>query len=100
MAEPKLERAFQASLIRELKTIFNGCLVIKLDPTYIQGLPDLLVLHNNRWAALECKRSSTSKTRPNQEYYVRLMDEMSFSRFISPANKEEVLLDLQQAFES
>lgn len=100
MAEPKLERTFQAALIRELKKIFTGCLVIKMDPTYIQGLPDLLVLHGGKWASLECKRSPKSSTRPNQEYYVGLMDKMSFSRFISPANKEEVLLDLQQAFKS
>ena len=100
MAEPKLERTFQAALIRELKETFTGCMVIKMDPTYIQGLPDLLVLHNDKWASLECKRSATSKVRPNQEYYVGVMDKMSFSRFISPANKEEVLLDLQQAFKS
>jgi hypothetical protein len=94
-----LERDFQAALIRELKSLFHGCMVIKLDSGYIQGIPDLLILHKNKWATLECKKSSGAKKQPNQEYYVGLMDDMSFSKFICPENKEEVLHELQQAFE-
>lgn len=93
-----LEKAFQSSLIDELKRRFKGCFVIKLDPNYIQGVPDLLVLYRNKWAALECKRSSPSRKQPNQEYYVDLLNDMSFARFIFPENKEEVLHELQQAF--
>jgi hypothetical protein len=96
----KPERQFQAGLIKELKTRFDGCMVFKLDPDYIQGSPDLLVLHGDRWATLECKRDAEAETRPNQEYYVQTMDKMSFSRFVSPENKEEVLRDLQRSFES
>lgn len=96
----KLERDFQSKLIKELKTMFEGCIVMKNDSSYIQGIPDLLVLYKDKWASLECKRSSSAKHRPNQEYYVGLMDEMSFSRFICPENKEEVLHELQQTFES
>jgi hypothetical protein len=96
----KLERDFQANLIRELKTMFPGCMVMKLDSGYIQGIPDLLVLFENRWATLECKKVASAKKQPNQEYYVGRMDEMSFSRFICPENKEEVLHELQQAFKS
>lgn len=96
----KLEREFQASLIRELKTMFPGCMVMKLDSGYIQGIPDLLVLFENKWATLECKKIISAKKQPNQEYYVGRMDEMSFSRFICPENKEEVLDELQQAFAS
>lgn len=99
MADPKLERSFQAKLIKELKQLFIGCLIIKLDPNYIQGIPDLLVLYKKKWAALECKKNSNASRRPNQDYYVDLMDGMSFSRFISPDNKEEVIRDLQQSFE-
>lgn len=96
----KLERDFQAKLIMELKARFPGCMVLKNDSSYIQGIPDLLILHKDRWATLECKRSTTASHRPNQEYYVGLMDEMSFSRFICPENKEEVLHELEQSFQS
>lgn len=93
-----LERDFQAELIKELKNRFPGCMVMKLDPDYIQGIPDLLVLYGGQWATLECKKSSTAGKRPNQEYYVGKMDDMSFSRFIFPENKEDVLDELQHAF--
>ena len=93
-----LESGFQRNLIKELKKAFPGCVVMKTDPNYIQGFPDLLVLYNNKWAALECKRKNTASKRPNQEYYVDKLNSMSFSRFIFPENKEEVLYDLQQSF--
>ena len=94
----KLERDFQSSLIKELKMIFPGCMVMKLDSSYIQGIPDLLILYKDKWATLECKKNRGAKKQPNQEYYVGRMNEMSFSRFICPENKEEVLRELQQAF--
>ena len=93
----KLERDFQSQLIRDLKQRFDGCMVMKLDSGYIQGIPDLLILFNDKWATLECKRSSTASHRPNQEYYVDKMNEMSYSAFIYPENKEEVLNELQHA---
>ena len=96
----KLERDFQSELINELKVRFQDCFVIKLDSSYIQGIPDLLILWRDKWATLECKKSAKAKKRPNQEFYVGLMNEMSFSRFIYPENKEEVLNELQQAFRS
>ena len=92
------ENKFQASLIKELKDKFPGCIVMKNDSSYIQGIPDLMVLYNDKWASLECKQSANAKRQPNQEYYVNKMDEMSFSRFIHPGNKEEVLNDLSEAF--
>lgn len=95
-----LENKFQANLIKEIKEMFPGCIVMKNDSSYIQGIPDLLVLYNNKWASLECKKSSNSRKHPNQEYYVGKMNEMSFSRFICPENKEEVLHDLQSALQS
>lgn len=91
------ESSFQASLIKELKREFPHCVVLKNDPNYIQGFPDLLVLYEDRWAALECKRSEGASTRPNQRYYVDLLNDMSYARFICPENKEEVLDELQQA---
>lgn len=95
-----LESKFQANLVKELKQRFKGCIVMKNDSSYIQGIPDLLILHNNKWAALECKKTARASHRPNQDYYVGLMDKMSFAKFISPENKEEVLHALQQTFES
>lgn len=94
----KLERDFQAKLIKDIKNRFEGCIVMKNDASYIQGIPDLLVLYHDHWAALECKRSKDASHRPNQDYYVGMMDEMSFSRFIYPENREEVLDELQSAW--
>ena len=94
----RLESGFQDKLRDELKELFPGCLIFKMDQ--IQGLPDLLVLYKDKWASLECKRGTRSKKQPNQEYYVDLMNNMSFSRFINKNNKEEVLRELQQTFRS
>lgn len=92
----RLESGFQDRLINKLKDLFPGCMVFKMDQ--IQGIPDLLVLYKDKWASLECKRSASAKRQPNQEYYVGKMNEMSFSRFVSPENKEDVLYELQQVF--
>ena len=94
------ENKFQSDLIKEIKNLFPGCMVLKNDPNYIQGIPDLLILHGKKWATLECKRSADAPIRPNQAYYVKRMNKMSFSRFIFPENKEEVLRELQSAFKS
>jgi len=56
------------------------------------------VLYKNMWASLECKKSANAKRQPNQEYYVGLMNNMSFARFICPENKNEVLSDLRKVF--
>lgn len=96
----KLERDFQSTLIKEIKKRFPGCIVMKNDSGYIQGIPDLTVLYQNKWAALEVKRSKTASHRPNQEYYVGMMDEMSFARFICPETKETVLDEMEHAFRS
>ena len=99
------EDKFQAKLIKEIKDRFPGCIVIKGPSNYIQGIPDLLILHDNHWAALECKRSLREVNdiryhQPNQDYYIGKMSKMSFASFISPENKEEVLNAVQQSFES
>lgn len=94
----KLESGFQDRLISDIKDMLPGCLVFKMDQ--IQGIPDLLVLYKDSWFSLECKKSATASHRPNQEYYVELMDAMSFSRFIYPENKEEVLDAIYSAFKA
>jgi hypothetical protein len=96
----KLESKFQAELKKELKTLFPGCIVTKLDSGDIQGIPDLLVLFKNKWATLECKKTIKASHRPNQDYYVDLMNKMSFSRFVCPEKKEEILNELIHFFEA
>jgi len=94
------ENEFQRKLIKEIKTRFPGAIVLKNDPNYIQGIPDLTIFYKNKWATLECKKDKKAERQPNQEYYVETMNSMSFSRVIFPENKEEVLNDLQHSFES
>lgn len=94
-----LERDFQKKLVKEIDQLLPGCIVTKVE-SYIQGFPDLLILYNDRWALLECKKSENEPHRPNQDYYVDLANKMSFARFICPENKEEVLHELQRSFGS
>ena len=93
-----LENRFKTKLVRELKEMFPGCLISHFDPNENQGWPDLLILYENKWAALEGKKSEDAEHQPNQDYWVERMDDMSFAAFIYPENKEEVLHALQQAF--
>ena len=99
-SEAELERSFQAHLVKTLKSLYPGCIVLKNDSGYLQGVPDLTILYKDRWAVLEVKASSDSKEQPNQQYYVDLINEMSFGAFIHPENEEEVLYGLEQAFRS
>lgn len=93
------ENDYQKGLKKKLKSMFPGCLVTKLDSSDIQGIPDLLVLYENKWAVLEVKKDATATHRPNQDYYVAKLNEMSFSRFIYPENEEEVLDELYKTFQ-
>lgn len=92
------ENVFQSKLIKELKMIFPGSLVFKMDPKDHPGIPDLLILYKDKWASLECKKHSNSSKRNGQPYYVEKMNQMSFSAFINPENKKEVLDDLRRTF--
>ena len=93
------ENDYQKGLKKRLKSMFPGCLVTKLDSSDIQGIPDLLVLYKDKWAVLEVKKDATASHRPNQDYYVAKLNEMSFSRFIYPENEEEVLDELYKTFQ-
>lgn len=94
-----LESRYQRNLIKKLKAIMPNCFIIKNDANYIQGLPDLLILNEDKWGALEVKRSPDAAVQPNQQYYVDLFNEMSFAAFIDPTNEEDVLYDLEQALQ-
>ena len=93
-----LEKDFQSELQNQLRYRFPGCLILKQDPNMRQGIPDLLVLFEDKWASLETKAKARSKRQPNQEYYVHALDDMSLARFVSPDNMTEVLDDLQSTF--
>lgn len=94
MAESKFKR----ELKKEIQEMFPDCIILSLNPNDIQGIPDLLVLVDNTWFSLEVKDYAKAWRQPNQEYYVKLMNEMSYSRVIFPENKEEVLDELQDSF--
>ena len=84
------ENKFKTKLVGEIKQMFPGCIVIHINPNEIQGAPDLLVLFGEKWAALEGKDYEGAPVRPNQPYYVDLMNRMSFAAFIYPETKNEV----------
>jgi len=92
------ENAYQAELIRTLRRMFPGCIILKNDTNYMQGIPDLLILFMDKWAMLEVKASEVDPYQPNQEYYVDQLNRMSFAAFIHPMNEEAVLDALQSAF--
>lgn len=92
------ESQFQKKLIAELEEQFPGCVILKNDPNYIQGFPDLTILYKKHWATLECKKSESAGHQPNQDHYVDTLNGMSYSSFVYPENKEQVIHELQQAF--
>lgn len=92
------ENEYQTKLIKRLGEMFPGCIVLKTDASYQQGFPDLLILWGTYWASLEVKPSARSRSQPNQEYFIKRLDKMSFATFIYPENEDEVLYALQQAF--
>lgn len=95
------ENQYQAELIKRLRSLFPECFILKNDSSYLQGVPDLLVLWHDRWAMLEVKAKTPRKAtdfEPNQEYYIDHLDRMSFAACIYPANEEEILSALQSAF--
>lgn len=96
----KRENKFQAELVRDIRNKFPECEVLKNDPNYILGIPDLTILCENKWAILEVKRSAKSAHQPNQDYYVNRFNDMSYSSFVYPENKETVLNELHEHFKS
>ena len=94
------ENQYQAKLIKKLEKLFPGCIILKNDTLYRQGIPDLTILWDEYWASLEVKISVDADKQPNQGYYIERLDEMSFAAYIFPENEEEVLSALQSAFKS
>ena len=93
-----LERDYQKKLVKTLKDIFPGCIVVKNDAQLKQGIPDLLVLYKDKWVALEVKQSETASHRPNQDRYVERMNNMSYAAVIYPENEEKIFSELKEVF--
>lgn len=93
----KLEREFQAAFIAELRSLFPHAIILKNDSGYQQGIPDWIMLLDDRWFIFEIKRSPTASQQPNQEYYIDLLDAMSFAAFVYPQNKDQVLDAIQRS---
>lgn len=102
MSRPKLESKFKSDLKDTLEAMFPGCLITKNDTDYLQGIPDMLILFEDKWAVLEVKRerpTSESDFEPNQPWYLEMLNNMSFAACVYPENLEEVLSALQHAFQ-
>lgn len=97
---PRLESEFQKQFMDKVRALFPGCIIMKNDSGYLQGVPDWTILYNGHWATLEMKKSRSAAHQPNQDYYVDKLDGMSFARFVYPENEDEVLNDLYQTFNS
>ena len=93
-----LENKFQSNLIKEIETRFPGCVVMKNDASYRQGFPDITVFYKDKWASLEVKKSRAAHHHPNQDYWVSMLNAMSYANFIYPENKEEILDEIQRTF--
>lgn len=91
------EASFQTKVLKKIGDLFPGSFVVKNDPRVNQGVPDILILFKDKWAMLEFKASPKARTRPNQPYFVKLFNNMSFAAFIHPGNEKKVLNDLQSA---
>lgn len=91
------ESAFQTRLIKKLRRMFPGCVILKNDSGYLQGIPDLVIFYENRYAFLEVKASESAPFQVNQPYYLDLLNGMSFARAIYPSNEKEVLDALTRA---
>lgn len=94
------ESIFQKRFLDRIRAEFPGCYILKNDASYIQGFPDWTVLYKDKWVVLEMKRSSEASRQPNQEYYVKQLDRMSYSAFVCPENADEVLDEIRSIFSS
>lgn len=95
-----LESKYQALVIERLQAVFPDCIILKNDPEYFQGVPDLLVLNGPWWAMLEVKPSARARVRPNQRWWVDVFDTMSFGAFIFPENEDEVFDALERSYQA
>lgn len=96
------ERNYQRKLIGRIEKIFPDAMIYKMDPSYRQGTPDLLILDHDKWAMLEVKKSEKASHvgshANNQNYWISKLDSMSYASKIYPENEEEVISELKDHF--
>lgn len=90
---------YQSKLIKAIKKTFPGAIVLKNNANLNPGIPDLTVLYEDHWCAIEVKASAKATYRPGQEHYLEKMKNMSCSFTAYPENHEDVIDGLQQAFQ-
>lgn len=95
-----LESVFQSKLIKDIKKKFPGCIVLKNDPKYLHGFPDLTILYLGFYYVLEVKKSrddylKSVKRQKNQAYYISKLKNASY---IYPEIKEDVIHAMEEAF--
>ncbi len=95
-----LESVFKTKLIKELEKEYPGAVILKNDANRHQGIPDHIILYGQRWAMFDAKRSQYAPHQPNQDYFIELLNQMSYASFVYPENKEVFLYELQQALRS
>ena len=94
----KIESKSQKEIMDEIRNRYPGCVILKNDSGYIQGIPDWTILYKDKWAVLEAKRDKNAPHQPNQDYYVDKLNDMSYSSFIYPENKDQVFDQLSELF--
>lgn len=92
-----LEGKYKTKLSKRIEQRLPGAVILKQDPNLLQGISDLLILWEFVWAALEVKAYRGAPDRPNQGYYVDLLNELSYAAVIYPENEEEILDELESA---
>ena len=90
------ESNFEHALVRRILRIYPGAIILKNDANRLQGFPDRLILFGKAWAAFDTKAKETAGHRPNQDYYIDLLNQMSYASFVYPQNEETFLHELQQ----
>ena len=98
MARTKLEREFEAEFMELVDDLLPGGWWIKGNSQMQQGIPDRMFLWGPYWAMLEFKRASNAELQENQDWFIEKFRNMGYASFVSPANYQEVLDEIQQAF--
>ena len=93
------EGKYKKRLKSVLRQLYPGCGIIDVDP-YVNdnSMPDMIVVYGPAWVMLETKKEVNAEQQPNQGYYIRHFDKMSYASFASPENHKEVLRDVEIIF--